>query len=366
MNSKSNNKFLPALTGFRAIAAWMIFVYHFFPFQNENYPQISKTIVDGFHIGVDLFFVLSGFLISYRYFDKIKINFGQYMVNRFSRIYPMFFIITTLAYLNSLFIRQDTYTNLGTELFLNYTLTKALFYDYHLTGVKQAWTLTLEEMFYLMAPFLFILVRKKTIWLLITLLVILLVGTTLHETLKNVEGTGGFLHQNIFLYFIEFFGGVALSLLIRRIKTNTRFVFTLVGSSMILIFLLTHRTLDGFQLGDTIEHLLKILFLTVFGVMPLYWGLIHEKNWATKILSTKLFVLLGQSSYIFYLIHKGFISIYINDYIWENKLFLFIALNLISIVLFIYVEDPLNNYLRSKFKRNSTYLTNEKYATKEA
>ena len=32
-------------------------------------------------------------------------------------------------------------------------------------------------------------------------------------------------------------------------------------------------------------------------------------------------ILLGKSSYIFYLIHKGFIPIFIDEYIWDNKLF---------------------------------------------
>ncbi|SMC61363.1 acyltransferase family protein [Moheibacter sediminis] len=365
MNSdKVNTAFFPALTGFRAIAAWMIFVYHFFPFKNESLPQIYKILADGFHIGVDMFFVLSGFLITYRYYEKINIDFNQYMLNRFARIYPMFFIITTLVYINTLFIRQDIPDNLSTELFLNYTLTKTIFFDYHLTGVKQAWTLTLEEMFYVIAPFLFILIKKNTMWLIIILSVIVFGGTVLHENFKNIGGTGGFLHQNIFLYFIEFFAGVTLALMLRKFKTNTKLFFTTFGSVMILFFLLTHRYLDRLELDDSLESFIKMIFLTLFGIMPLFWGLINEKNRIKDILSTKLFVLLGKSSYIFYLIHKGFIANYIKEDIWDNILFLFIVLNLFSILLFLYVEEPLNHKIRRKFrkKRQTILLTDEKPA----
>lgn len=359
-SAKANTAFFPALTGFRTIAAWMIFVFHFFPFKDESLPQISKVLADGFHIGVDMFFVLSGFLITYRYYEKINIDFRQYMLNRFARIYPMFFIITTLVYINTLFIRQDIPSNLITELFLNYSLTKTIFFDYHLTGVKQAWTLTLEEMFYVVAPFLFILIRKKTIWLVIILSVIILGGTALHENFKNIEGSGGFLHQNIFLYFIEFFGGVALALMLQKFKTNTKVFFTVFGTVMIFVFLLTHRYLDVLELNDSLENFIKMMFLTLFGIMPLFWGLINEKNWIKDILSSKLFVLLGKSSYIFYLIHKGFIANYIKEDIWDNILFVFIALNLISIVLFIYIEEPLNHRIRRKFRtKNTIAVANE-------
>lgn len=350
-SNQSNTDFLPALTGFRAIAAWLIFVYHFFPFNNESLPQISKVLVDGFHIGVDMFFVLSGFLITYRYFSKVNIHFGEYMLNRFARIYPMFFIITTLVYINMLFIRQNSPDNLGTEMLLNYTLTKTIFFDYHLTGVKQAWTLTLEEMFYILAPFLFVLVRKKLIWLFIVLSVILIGGTVLHDHFKNIEGTGGFLHQNIFLFFVEFFGGVALALMLRKLKTHTKLFFTTFGCVMILFFLLTQRNVDNLELNESLEHFIKITFLTVFGIMPLLWGLINEKNWVSKILSTKYFVLLGKSSYIFYLIHKGFIAIAINDLLGDNKLLLFLALNVVSIILFTYIEEPLNRNIRNLYKK---------------
>ena len=72
---KSINKtFFPALTGYRAIAAWIIFIYHFFPFNNPKIPDFIKNVIGEFHIGVDMFFVLSGFLITYRYIDENPIN----------------------------------------------------------------------------------------------------------------------------------------------------------------------------------------------------------------------------------------------------------------------------------------------------
>ena len=62
-------------------------------------------------------------------------------------------------------------------------------------------------------------------------------------------------------------------------------------------------------------------------------------------------ILLGKSSYIFYLIHKGFIPIFIDEYIWDNKLFLFVILNVISIILFKYIEEPANHWIKNQLKK---------------
>ena len=95
----TNKKIFPALTGYRAIAAWIIFVYHFMPFNNPKYPASIKQFVWGFHIGVDMFFVLSGFLITYRYFNDRPIDFKKYILNRFARIYTMYILITLLVFM---------------------------------------------------------------------------------------------------------------------------------------------------------------------------------------------------------------------------------------------------------------------------
>ena len=90
-------------------------------------------------------------------------------------------------------------------------------------------------------------------------------------------------------------------------------------------------------------------FLSFFGIVPLLWGLIHEKTFISRILSLPIMILLGKASYIFYLIHKGFLSIFIDESIWSNKLFLFVILNVISIILFKCIEEPANQWIRNKF-----------------
>lgn len=355
MTKNDNTKqFFPALTGYRAIAAWMIFVYHFMPFENPKYPKLAKHIIGEFHIGVDMFFVLSGFLITYRYFNDYPIHLKKYLVNRVARIYPMYFLITIAVFVVWYFQNQ-TWDSLKTYEFLtSITMTKALFKEFFLSGIPQGWTLTLEEMFYFTAPFYFILIRKWKSWLFVLPLVLFGAFVALKWITGVPENIFGFLQINIHAYIIEFFAGIGLAYLMlkKKISTNTKWT-TWFGLTVIAFYLFTrHYAVGIFDLKSDFGRFAEMAFISILGIAPLIWGLIHEKTIVQKILSTKWFVLLGKSSYIFYLIHKGFIPVFINDYISDNKLIIFILLNIISILMFKYIEEPANLRIRKKFGKN--------------
>ncbi len=349
MKNSNATPFIPALTGYRAIAAWMIFVLHFFPFNNPLAPEYLKSFIKEWHIGVDMFFVLSGFLITFRYFDQKPLHFKKYMVNRFARIYPMYFIITLGTFVA--FYLQNNFWNIEKtiEAILSFTMTKAFFQKYFFeAGISQGWTLTLEELFYVSAPFFFILLRKKTYWFFILPLVIFLVGVALKNYTNVPENTWGFMQKSISYYIFEFFAGIGIALLIRK-RSALKLKFkgaTYFGIAFILLYLLV---LPSNYSNSEIMKAVSVILLSTFGIAPLIWGLIFENTFIQRFLSTKTLVLLGKSSYIFYLIHKGFIPMLIYDYIAENVLLIFILLNILSIILFKYIEEPLNLWIRKKF-----------------
>ena len=272
--STTEKRFFPALTGYRAIAAWLIFVYHFMPFNSEKYPQIVKEIVSHFHIGVDMFFVLSGFLITYRYFNDYPIHFKKYMVNRIARIYPMYFLITAGVFIVWFF--QNNYWNSEKtiEAVLSFTMTKAFFTQYNLVGIPQGWTLTLEEMFYLTAPFYFIFVRKNKWWLVFLPIFIFLFGIFLAKISNVPQNTSGFLQNNIYTYIFEFFAGIALAWLMLKKKLNFQKNWTTWFGIFIIVFYLVgkHYLLETINFKSDLGRASEIIFLSVFGIAPLLWG----------------------------------------------------------------------------------------------
>lgn len=351
---KTDKQFFPALTGYRAIAAWMIFVYHFMPFNSNKYPLFAKQVVSHFHLGVDMFFVLSGFLITYRYFNDYPIHFKKYMVNRFARIYPMYFLITAAVFI--VWILQNNTWNIEktVEVVLSFTMTKALFTKYILVGIPQGWTLTLEEMFYFTAPFYFILIRKNLKWIFALPFIIFLFGVALKYISGVPQNTSGFLQNNIYVYIFEFFSGIGLGYILLNFKTLKpgSKIFTYGGLFLILVYLFGKSYVEHLiNFKSDLGRAAEIIFISFLGIAPLVWGLITEKTLIQKILSTPAMVLLGKSSYIFYLIHKGFIPVFINDHITDNKLLIFIILNLLSISMFRFLEEPLNHFIRKKFAK---------------
>lgn len=345
--STQEKQFFPALTGYRAIAAWMIFVFHFMPFRNPHYPDFAKRAVSTFHIGVEMFFVLSGFLITYRYFSERPINFKKFMVNRVARIYPMYFLLTALFFVIYYFQSNIWNTEKTIEAILSFTMTKALFSKYYFAGIAQGWTLTLEEMFYITAPLYFILIRKSKWFLLLLPVILFLSGNFLKELANVPENTWGFLQYDFYLNIFEFFAGIALAYLTlkKKISFSGNWV-TWFGLSVILLFICGKEYIT---FESKYRQLAEVIFLSFLGIAPLLWGLIYEKTILQKILGSRIFVLLGKSSYVFYLIHKGFIPIFMTDYITDNKLIIFILLNVISILMFTYLEEPLNHFIRKKF-----------------
>lgn len=266
----------------------------------------------------------------------------------------MYFIITAGVFIAFIIQNETWNTEKTIEAILSFTMTKALFEKYFFAaGISQGWTLTLEELFYITAPFYFILIRKAKMWLWILPLLIFIFGTLLKMLTDIPSNTVGFLQDNIAVFIFEFFAGIALALFIKK-NQELRFKInggvTYFGISFILLYLLFNPF--GYASPDYIRTI-QVILLSVLGIAPLLWGLIFENTPVKKLLSTKYMVLLGKSSYIFYLIHKGFIPMFIYDYIAENVLLIFIIINVLSILMYKYIEEPLNGWIRKKYAQKT-------------
>jgi peptidoglycan/LPS O-acetylase OafA/YrhL len=102
---------IDGLTGLRGAAACWVMLMHFrevTPTQVWQYPVLDSVIANGAY-GVDVFFVLSGFVISYAYEDWFSRrlqwhDIGQFLTYRFARIYPVHLV--TFAVMNLLFVAR--------------------------------------------------------------------------------------------------------------------------------------------------------------------------------------------------------------------------------------------------------------------
>jgi peptidoglycan/LPS O-acetylase OafA/YrhL len=156
-------KYRADIDGLRALAVLSVIGFHAFSFLNKG----------GF-IGVDIFFVISGFLISTIIFDSLErdsFSFVEFYIRRIKRIFPALLLVLTASFIFGWFVLlPDEYKQLGQHIaggagfvsnfilwnesgyFDNAAITKPLL---HL------WSLGIEEQFYICWPLLLAFVWKR-------------------------------------------------------------------------------------------------------------------------------------------------------------------------------------------------------------
>ncbi len=174
--SPNIHKKLHGLDHLRAIAVSSVFFFHYFIYTNGQ-PQWLPKLANFGWTGVDLFFVLSGFLISSQLFQQIKegkkISFKIFFLKRFLRIVPVFWTVTGIYFIVPFFHETETLSPLWRYL----TFTQNLGLDMKTNGTfSHAWSLCVEEHFYLFLPLILIFLQssnlvRKSYWLLIALFI---------------------------------------------------------------------------------------------------------------------------------------------------------------------------------------------------
>jgi peptidoglycan/LPS O-acetylase OafA/YrhL len=188
-------KHIPALDGLRGIAIIMVILYHFIRFEPQgSFQELFKRISEMGYMGVDLFFVLSGFLISGILFSIYEKGQGlkQFFVRRVLRIFPAyFFLLILMFYISPLFSTSIPY-ELSLENSQYFWLYLLNFYI-ELNGFSAApylthiWSLSVEEQFYLFFPFVLPFLKHYWHWVILVFMVIILRTICHFEGLKTMN-----------------------------------------------------------------------------------------------------------------------------------------------------------------------------------
>lgn len=271
----------------------------------------------------------------------------------------MYFILTTATFIFAAITGNSLTAYTGLTYLLNITFLRGYFDDLKFSGIGPGWSLTVEETFYFLAPVIFILIKRYKINLLILPIGLILTGLGLVQLCSVAHAWGGLMASNEFMFNYTFFGrcceffiGIALAILYKAnpAQRSSKYItYAGIGITLACIFCISlFKGNDDFGIRSYPGKLLNNLVLPFFGIAVFYYGLLTEKTLVSKILGSKIFQLLGKSSYVFYLIHVGFIATMLSKVV-TNKLIIFVVLNIISIALFRFIEEPLNNLIRKKF-----------------
>jgi peptidoglycan/LPS O-acetylase OafA/YrhL len=324
--------------------------------------------LDGFGcIGVDLFFVISGFIITYvankyKGFDEGM----RFLEKRFWRINPVYYIATILClgvYLLQLKINNTPFPNKAITSLMDTVLllpTSSDIINYSPLLIV-GWTLSFEWFFYLLF-FALILgnIKRKTIYL--PTLILFLIGIGL--LLKPDDLRLQFITNPIMLEFV-------LGVIICQLYLNNIKIPTWVAAATLAVGLISYGLLIRFGYGDvwyylnTINGQASLHKFLIWGIpsSAIVFGCIFlEKNgYLTRLFGNRLSVLLGNASYSIYLIHYITLNILTIVYIkthffWRGDVMIWLQLivaTVIAIGFYKLVEKPLIKRLQQKKKTKS-------------
>lgn len=155
----SNIQYVPRLDHLRGLAALIVFTYHIYHHFYHNWKPNPEAwylglMVEG-HTGVGLFFVLSGFIFMLISLNNGPIRYGDFMRNRFLRIFPLFLFVFFVA----ISVGRNDFRAADVLYLFFSNLGLAPTSGSFITGA--AWTISVEFTFYAVFPFLALAVADK-------------------------------------------------------------------------------------------------------------------------------------------------------------------------------------------------------------
>lgn len=337
-------KFRPDIQGIRALAVLLVVLFH-----------LNAAVLPGGFIGVDIFFVISGYLISGIILNKRAkgtFNLLEFYNSRIKRIVPAFLLMILIVAIVGVWIYVISDSG---------TLRKSLFWSFIFNSNRyfgtldtyfgasssenpllHTWTLAIEMKFYLLLPFLLFFFKRSWIPYCFAILIAIL----LYYSYYNIH----FLHRKSEIYFSlparipEFLIGALFVFVPKNnllLKRPISLFFSIIGLSLIL--------LSAFLLNENSPFPGFLVLWPCIGAALL---LITEGNFIKSLLEQKVMVFIGELSYSIYLWHwplMAFIRYYYATYHFNAfQVFLICITTLvISFLSYRYVENyfrKLNNF----------------------
>ena len=294
----SSKKIINSIQFLRGFAALAVVIHHTGGYV-KRYYEPTLLFKDSFSIGfagVDLFFVISGFIIHFT--SKNYLNnpskLKEYLQKRFIRVYPIYWIITTILFVSSWLIVQILHKNIFSigypETIITYVQTYTLF-PLHFAINPVTWTLSYEIFFYLCFALMII---SKRLWIIPALILAVSFYNIFINIPEIIEVQLSYFNFIFSGYNFEFMLGYLIYQFYEKIKlSNIISVILLIISISIIVFF-------GYEIGDYDSYKRVLTFGLPSGIILL--SLLNlEKNEAISF--PKFSLTLGDASYALYLIH---------------------------------------------------------------
>ena len=335
-------KHIHTLTGLRGLAALIVFISH-----SANESVLPKILGYGFgQIGVMLFFVLSGFLMSHLYIHEEfnKENVRKFVLARIGRVIPLYFLLLIFSVVITHYVSPESFFP-----FKFYNIDEAVRALLLIDAIYIFWTIPVEMQFYAVFIGFWALYKKgfDAYSLLAFILITMVPSVLIYLALSRLPNT-------VSTFSYAFFLGSITALIFEKIRNNETILkgANIVGIPALLLLFINLPVLRhhyGLELKSGI-------FFQTWGD-PITWAIVYIificavlNSRSVSILNSKFLVHLGNISYGFYLFHYPILMFFVKE-VNINPLAKFILAFIfaaaISHVSFYYFEMPIGRRIRN-------------------
>jgi peptidoglycan/LPS O-acetylase OafA/YrhL len=341
----------PEIDGLRAIAIISVILYH------TQFTISGHQPFKGGFLGVDIFFVISGYLITSIILKELintgSFSFKNFYKRRIRRILPaLILVILASLPIAWLYLLPVSITDLVKSVL--YSLFFSSNYYFHYSGQEygatsgllkpflHTWSLSVEEQFYIFFPIvLFFIFKHFKKFILHSFLFFFLISLGFSEWTSKIYPSASFyfIHTRIW----EFLAGsiLAYTEIKQGYRSKNRLfneIFSFLGLVLIVLYIIFFKNYFSHPSFYTLPVIVSTCLILWF---------LEKENFAYKILSSKFFVGIGLISYSLYLWHYpifAFVRIteFINDE-WYKIFIIAIITLILSVVSYNFIEKPARN-----------------------
>lgn len=346
---------LNQLAGLRGVCAWWVVIYHSLGLMGNSVSGPVRNIIAHGYLAVDLFFLLSGFVIYLSYHASLTNHFphgiGKFYWNRFSRIYPLHFVMLcaylmlfgAFVFLSSSGSAPATYTWTS---FIQSLFLVHMWVGSDLSWNVPSWSISSEWFVYLFFPLMALGLRRLRGGVTVHVLAIVLLAILLQlvYSLGGLSSLGSDIPRMALVRtMLEFLMGVFIgSLFVNHKAFLEKYRSGALAGFIALCAVYTVAAVPDYSLIP-IAFALLIAYLSV------------STSWIAAGLSAPPLVYLGEISYSTYMVHylvydllkAGFVSDtnQVNQaYVWLS----FVVVFVLSVLLHYMVDTPSQKFFRRR------------------
>ena len=373
--SNNKSKYLPSIDSLRALAVLAVIIYH-----------VDVNYLPGGFLGVDLFFVLSGYLISSLIIKEFRktgtVNLYNFYIRRARRLLPAVYFMITIGLVVMVLFNEVLLRKSHLDAIFGYIYSSNWWYIFHKldyfdsfgaqSPFKHLWSLAIEEQFYMIFPLLFLLVNSKKkskdgtyklnknfLYVVLGLILVSLIAHILLFDINNISRIYFGTDTRAFSLLVGVVGAILYPMerLHSKVTPQQNMIYSVVSlasiATLITVMVYTSEYNTWLYRGG-------FLLVAILGLIVIISSG-KQHTLMSKLLSFKPIVFIGKISYSLYLWHFPILVLTTPVSEIGNPNIFFVILRIVltfavAIVSYVFVETPIRklgfiNYINAIFKK---------------